>query len=110
LLQRIQRDLRLQQRVNLPSRLRHAPFRSIRRRLLPTMPLVPRSGATSKRPTRAVFRLADDQQTFLIIEHGTAHRPSTLYSGFLTGTGLDRVCEEGRSGGGCDVTESNCPT
>src|SRR5208283_5993669 len=43
------RNLRLQRRVNLPSRLRHLPAPSypIRSGLLPTIPLVPKSGATS---------------------------------------------------------------
>ena len=47
------RDLRLQNRINLPisSSSSAAPSCSIRSRLLPTMPLVPKSGATSIPPS-----------------------------------------------------------
>src|SRR5208337_5692064 len=73
--QRLQRNLRLQRRVNLPSRLRHLPAPSypIRSRLLPTIPLVPKSGATSVvcDPLRSPFaddpRSADSRESFKIL-------------------------------------------
>ena len=51
LAQRFQRDLRLQPRVNLPSRSSCSPpFNAFRSRLPPTKPVVLKSGATSNRP------------------------------------------------------------
>ena len=51
--QRLQRDLRLQRRVNLPSApsSSSAPSYPIRSRLLPTIPLVPKSGPLSGQTT-----------------------------------------------------------